>query len=163
MKSTNAARAGNLYIRRTKGTAKKAQADLVEACGGLMRSADLIGKSRAWVHQCTDENEPDVELKLSQIRILERDCGQPIVTSFLALEARHALVPLDFDASSPLSTDMARLGERVSALFGRYAESMADGNLTAKEAAELKDEVHKALGALGSMLPDLDARMAEGN
>lgn len=157
MISPNAPAAGNLYKRRPAGTLRKAQADLIATVGTLERVADLLDVSVSQAHRYAD----GVEMKLGQIRILERECGQPIVTAFMAAEARHALVPLVFEAGSPLANDMARYGEQSAHLFARYCAAMADGKLSAKEAAELKEGVLRVFGALGAMLPDLEAAMAE--
>ncbi len=158
MNSRNSNRAGNLYKPRPAGTLKKAMADLIEACGGLVRVADLLDVSTSQAQRYAD----GTEMKPSQIRILERESGQPIVTAFMAAEARHALVPLVFEAGSPLASDMARYGEQSSQLFARYCAAMADGRLSSQEAAELKEGILRVFGALGAMLPDLDAAMADG-
>jgi len=136
-------------------------AALVSACGGHKRSADLTGSSPTRIFACTDEQEPDKELKPSQIRVLERDCGQPLVTAFLAAAQGCALIPLEFDDDAPLATDMAQFGERVATVFSRYAAAMADGKLTPREAGELHDEILRVFGAGAAMLSDLEAVMAE--
>jgi hypothetical protein len=163
VKTWNANRAGHLYKPRKDGTLKRAQADLVSAVGGLSRAADLINKGQSFVQECTDEAKPKVELKLSQVRALEKDCGQPIVTAFMALEANHVLVPIEFNSSAPLATDMVRLAEEVAFLFGKYAEASADGKITKQESAELKGKIDRCMSAMAAARVHADAITNEGD
>lgn len=152
-----------LFKPRPAGTLKAAMAALVEASGGTVRAADLLGLGQAQVQRCSDAAEPRYELKLSHVRTLERDCGQPIVTAYLATEARCALVPLTAMADAPLGADMARFGERASKLFAAYVAASADQRLTSQEAGELKAEVQAVMSALAAMLPDLEEIMGATN
>ncbi len=154
-------KARRLYKPRPAGTLKAAMAELVEACGGTLRAADLLGVSQSQIQRCTDAVEAKAELKLSWVRALERDCRRPIVTSFLALEAGHAIIPIDIGSNAPLAADMARFGEHAAELFGRYATALADGALSATEAGQIKNDVLHVMGALAAMLPDLDLAMSE--
>lgn len=147
---------------RPEGTLKQSMAALVEANGGITRVADLLGDVRkSQVQRITDDAESD-EFRLGQVRLLERFCGQPIVTAFMAMEAHCALIPLDPAGDDPLDIDFARYAKESAQLFEAYIAAMRDRTLTAKEAGRLKAQWLRVIGALGAMLQDFDEAMKEG-
>lgn len=155
-------KARRLNKRRPAGTLKQAMAALVEANGGVNRTSDLLGNiSKTQVHRYTDDAEPDAEFKVGQVRTLERFCGQPIVTAYLAAEAHCALVPLEIEGGDPLDIDLARYGKESAQLFATYAEVMGDHKLTAREAGQMKDQAMRVMSALAVMYRDLDEAMKE--
>ena len=146
---------------RTPGSLKEAFADLIAACGGVDRVADLLGKRKTQVYRYTDEAEEDSEMKPSQVRILETACGQPIVTTFLAAEQKCLLLRVEPLGDLRLDRDVARLGEEASKVFGRYVEGSADGKWSAKELAAMVAQSARAAAVLMAIRADCEALLKD--
>lgn len=147
---------------RPEGTLKEAMARLVERVGGIVRAADILTVSQTQIQKCTDPALLNYELKLSQIRALERDCGEPIVTAYLAAQSGNLLVPAEPLGQSRLDMDMARIGDEISQCFKTYISIMADGKTTPRELETLKAKAHRGASAAMAVYADCDALLREG-
>ncbi|MCX5571459.1 hypothetical protein [Kaistia nematophila] len=106
---------------------KSATRDLVQACGGLVRTGELAHASKSEVSRwqvATDE----AIIPLPAVLALEADCGLPLVTTVMAdLGGRR----LEGSADDTVS---------ATSVLGHYAETMrASSELMASTAAALAD------------------------
>ncbi len=150
-----------MYRPRPAGSLKASVAELVDHVGGLKRAADLTDRSVAQMARYTDDHHPD-QMTVNQVRLLEREAGQPIVTRFLAAEADHVLlhvVPLGSDA---IDLDFARIGAGVGHLFEGYAEALSDrhspGKVDGREAGRLIELTDHLMSVMAAAREKLRAR-----
>lgn len=108
---------------------KAAIADLIERCGGQKRAGEIVGVSQQQMSRIA-HREDGAMLTLAGKLALERDCGEPLVTSVevellgYRLE-RAGAAPAGTDGC-PLSAHAAVLRE-VADLCRAFAEAVADG------------------------------------
>lgn len=130
-----------LYKRRTYGTLKGATAELVEACGGISKAAQLARIGKSTMFRFTDESDEhaSVAMPADIIDLLERHCGRAIVTDWLAAQRGAVLFAPELEpgAAADMPQDVARIAEKAARLFGAYALAQADGTLSREEAASL--------------------------
>lgn len=157
------ARKSQAYKPRPAGTLKQAEDSLIKAVG-VDRAADLLGRSRTQVYRITDPAEAGAHLGADDIRALEREIGDPIVTAFLAAEAGQVLMALaGDDADGDVPRAVAAFSQRSAALYAGWAESLAnDGELDGEEAGELVAMVDRNMGALARLRAELVAKQRGG-
>ena len=148
--------------KRTPGTLKKAVADLVSAAGGIVRAGDLLGIGKSQVQRYTDEQERD-DMTVRQVRTLEQVTRTPFVTTFLAHESGHVLLPVDFESGDAnLNADLAALGSTSQKLFGNYHDYLVnDGVLDEQERRLLAQDADRILCACAAMRATLLAGLQE--
>ena len=138
------------YKSRPPGSLKSAVSELVDACGGQNRVAEFLGVGKTTVQKWTDADRENADKHMSahNVWLLERLCGQPIVTAFLAAEARAVLLRLPrLEDGAPLGAQAAVLARDISDMYGEISFAMADGKVEAGEAGEIIAKLDKALAA----------------
>lgn len=152
------------YKPRRPASLKAATSELVTACGGQPVAAEVLATSKNTVFRWTDDSDDNRDRFISAhaVRLLERHCGQPIVTAFLAAEAKHVLVPLDLAVlAGDLATAVARYAQETSEAFAKLALALADKTITPAEARAAIVELDQAQGMGGALRAAL-REIAEG-
>lgn len=130
---------------------KAAMHDLLARCGGLERSAALVGLSRAMMGKVNDRDDAaflSIDAKLR----LERECGAPLVSRVEAELLGHRLERVGgvapeagtaFDAHAAVLREVADLCRAFAdaAADGRY--SRTDSVTVDRELAELVREIER--------------------
>jgi hypothetical protein len=129
---------------------KAAMADLMERCGGLARSAKLVGLSTAMMGKVNDRDDAaflSIDAKLR----LERECGAPLVTQVEAEMLGHRLErtgPAPAAAPGTAYAAQAAVATEFAQFLHAFAErtrdgvfSRGDGAAVDRELADLMREV----------------------
>lgn len=108
--------------------------DVITACGGLKRSADICGLSDSQLSRCQKSGGPDIITLVAAYR-LEGDCGLHLITQ--AMAAAHGRSLSDPDAAgSPISSVMehgAGLIAAAASAMNAISEAIKDGKVTPAE------------------------------
>lgn len=149
------------WFHRIKATTR----DLVKACGGIERAADiaLVGKSTVsrWQHA----GEEDI-IPLPAVLALETECGRPYITRIMAdLNGRGLTDPeAEADVAGTLATHHNGLMHKFAALSTDVASAMADGVVSPAE-AEIVDrtasEMERSLAEMRRKLASKKAGTSE--
>ena len=78
---------------------KSAQRDLIERCGGIVRSAEKCSASKTEVGRWNNQGDPDI-MPIAAVMQLEDDCGVPLYPDPVG-EVVHAEMPEDAELSRP--------------------------------------------------------------
>jgi hypothetical protein len=147
---------------RDPGTLKDAQASLIEACGGISKARCRVKKTVLQTY--ADKDRPECNMPADVIADLEAQCGKPIVTGFLALQANCFLERVgDHPTNEPCSIVLGRMTEDTGRILSAAAQDVHDGNLTAANAeivlrqtddmivaiAELREDARNAIAGRG--------------
>jgi len=129
------------YKPRRPGTLKAAVADLIECCGGLQRASEFARVSRSQLFRYSNDSEDDATTHMPAdiVAVLERSCGHPVVTEWLAAEASCTLLtiqvgPVDDQA---IPKDVAGIAASTSTLCSEFATAFMDGKIDATEAGKM--------------------------
>lgn len=140
---------------RSAGTLEAAMAELVAAVGGQVRAATITGLSQQFVFAATDDAPENRRKSLSVRAVAELEAAAGIrpVTEWMAHQTGCVLLPVIVPAADDnVAADMAAIGERVSALFARYASALSnDGSIDAREAATMLAQLDPGLRAILNM------------
>ncbi|GAB4368192.1 MAG: hypothetical protein Kow00114_27320 [Kiloniellaceae bacterium] len=143
------------YKDRAPGRLKDAVCDLVTACGGAPRAADVARVGRAQLFRYGDDSEENAgrHMPVDVVRALEGLCGDPVVTRFLAAEAGAVLlqVPPAAPPGGDWSVRLSALAKETSDVFGRFAAALADGRISPREAGETIEEIDQAMTRLAEL------------
>jgi len=142
------------YKWREPGSLKEATAQLLDANGGPQAAAEGCRVTAGMLFKYTDPNDENRLrfMPVDIVRSLERRCGNPIVTRFLAAEAGHAMIALDLpDNITALPPAMAMAAAEASDVFRVAAEALGDNKLVKAEAAKLVAEIDRAVEAFSVM------------
>ncbi|MBB4574419.1 hypothetical protein [Rhizobium lentis] len=114
---------------------KAAQRDLIERCGGIMRVVEKSGYSKSEVGRWNNGSEPDL-MPVGAIAMLERDCGQPLVTAVLAETNGRRLTDPDEARRAEVNvlTSHAELMRHSAEVANAIAVAISDGQVTPSEA-----------------------------
>lgn len=136
---------------------KAAQRDLIERCGGIMRVVDKSGYSKSEVGRWNNGAEPDL-MSVSAIVVLERDCGQPLVTAVLAEANGRRLTDPEEGRKAEINvlTSHAELMRQSAELANAIAVAIADGQVTPSEATT----VDRVVSGMERAAADLRAALA---
>lgn len=136
---------------------KAAQRDLIERCGGIMRVVEKSGYSKSEVGRWNNASEPDL-MPVGAIAVLERDCGQALVTAVLAETNGRRLSDPDAERQAEVNvlTSHAELMRQSAELANAIAVAISDGQVTPSEAHSI-DRVASAMERAAS---DLRASLA---
>lgn len=143
--------------RETRVLALKASfRDLIRACGGQERCAELLGISQSRISEASSINHMDKSPRLDHVMILEADCRSPIVTRFMADASHHRVVSIEPGKTQDPHLHLAQIiGGNAKAAMG-LAGALADGRIMPSEALALKAQALAALDNLQSYLGELD-------
>jgi hypothetical protein len=130
--------------------------DLVTACGGPKRAAELLGAQQSHISEAMGAHNPDRWPRLDHVATLEADCGQPIVTAALADRIGYGLqaVTAQGQHASPL-LHLARIVSEVRDVECSVLTAMTDGQLSAAERREVRRHAQEAIAALNALCADL--------
>lgn len=137
-----------------------AQRDLIDACGGVERVAELTGYGKSTVGRWRNPTDRD-EMHYRVALILEDDCGRPLLTRLMAaFNGRKLADPEDegAGAAANLSAQVADMVEQAGNLVVETVRAHSDGVVTPSEAdqlrainarvARLSDEIAAALAGV---------------
>lgn len=131
---------------------KSAQRDLIERCGGIVRSAEKCSCSKTEVGRWNNQGDPDL-MPISAVMQLEADCGVPLVTTAMAeLNGRRLADPDEVSAAN--ASVMAAHAEVVvqfGELIARAASAFSDGRLTPAELAAIDRDAASVERAIGEL------------
>ena len=153
----------NTYKWREPGSLKQATAQLIDANGGPQGAAEGCRVTAGMLFKYTDPNDENRLrfMPVDIVRGLERVCGDPVVTRFLAAEAGHVLIRLDLpDDVAGLPKALAQAAAEASDVYKVAAQCLEDGNVEPGEAATLVAEIDQAMEAFAAMRT-LVARLRE--
>lgn len=124
---------------------KAAQRDLIDRCGGILRCEQLTGFSKSHVGRWNNPNEGDV-MPIGAVVVLERDCGQALITAVMAEANGRRLTDPDAERASEVNvlTAHADLMRQGAELANSIACAIADGKVTPSE-AQVVDRVAAAM------------------
>jgi hypothetical protein len=130
--------------------------DLVVACGGPKRAAEITGGQASHISEAMAAHSVDRWPRLDHIAMLEADCGQPIVTAALADRTGYALQAVSSQgaSSSPLR-HLSRIVSEVRDVECGVLNAMTDGQLSAAERREVRRQAQEAIAALNAVCGDL--------
>jgi hypothetical protein len=119
---------------------KSATRDLVQACGGVVRSGELahVSKTEASRWQTATDNSL---IPLTAVLALEADCGVPFITTVMAeLNGRRLSDPDAAEGAAVASVikDHAQVMQTSAELHSSVADAFSDGVFTPAE-AEIAD------------------------
>lgn len=118
---------------------KAAMKDLVQRCGGQKRAAEIVGLAQSMIsYICTRENR--AMFSPAAMLLLERECGDPVVTRACAeLQGFHLVG--DGGASAQLPANpyaaVSSLSTEYADLMGAFALRTADGDFSRADGAAL--------------------------
>jgi len=139
-------------------TLKAATVRLVQANGGLAKSAHRVGISRSRLQELIDPKHRAF-LDVNHVLTLELACGEAIVTGFLAHEQGAELLTLPRShADHRLNITMARIGEALAQLFASYERAVADNRIDRRSVPKLIENVDDALSRLTELRGHLQVR-----
>ncbi len=141
---------------RPAGTLKGAVLQLVDACGGHVRSAEIAEVTKGSVQRWTDADGETAGVfpGVNKVRLLEAAADDPIVTRFLAAEAGFALVKVGegSDFVSALNVMAAMAGGEMGDVLRSVANAMADdGTIDPREAGLIIRETDEAMAKLAAL------------
>ena len=148
------------YKEREPASLKDAQTRLVEACGGQVAASALCRVGKSQIHRYTDESDEHQfdHMPVDIVLVLERACGDAIVTRYLAAVQGHVLVDLSEAAKhQPYPAVLSRIGQETGELFAEATRALADGTLSASERPRVRAEALQLMGACAALLSDLGA------
>jgi hypothetical protein len=140
---------------------KAATRDLVKACGGVERSAEIAHVSKSEVSRwqvVTDESVLPIPAAVA----LENECGLPIVTTVMAeLNGRRLTDGVSEGGSAAaVAVRHAEVFRAAAELMAQGAQALSDGDLTPAE-AEIYDRAASQLQqAIAPLRLDLAAAKA---
>lgn len=130
--------------------------DLVTACGGPKRAAELVGAQQSHISEAMGAHNPERWPRLDHVALLERECGQPIITAALADRSGYALAAVA--ASETVASPLGRLCEIVKQVRDvecGILSAMQDGQLSAAERRDIRRQAQEAIAALNALCADL--------
>ncbi|MEH6691312.1 MAG: phage regulatory CII family protein [Pseudorhizobium pelagicum] len=142
---------------------KAAQRDLIEACGGIVRSGDKTGHSKSTVGRWMDPADP-ATMPLAAVRSLEIDCRQPFVTSVLAEACGRRLTDPDLERAAEVCVmqSHAEVMRQMAELAQGMAMAIADGRVTPAEATRVDRVASDIQGALSDLRSAFASVKAQG-
>lgn len=142
---------------------KAAQRDLITMAGGIERAATLTGYSKSVAGRWNSPGDPE-HMPLTAVRVLERECDQPLVTSIMAHETgRKVTEPNGPVADAAMLEGVGRdLMVAVIELVGNITHSATDSFVTPAEATVMQAPASKAREALRKVERLIGAFKAQG-
>lgn len=132
--------------------------DLLTACGGLKRCAALLGHPDSHLSASAAAHVTDRWPRLDHVIDLEADCGQPIVTQFLA--DRHGMDLMPRTGTAPAASTvqhLSKLARETGEVIAQMAAAVADGEVSNSERAAIVREIQQMIDAGHAAMADLRA------
>ncbi|MBL6854532.1 MAG: hypothetical protein ISS15_05480 [Alphaproteobacteria bacterium] len=140
--------AGSYMKPRLYGSLTTAISALVQACGGLEAVAKISGLSTAVIGRYVDPDQPERNMSGALIAQLEKHCGQPIVTTHMALSQGLVIDKITAPSNLPPAIVLGRITQETGALLSTAAEDVAHGHLTKANAAMVMRETDALIESL---------------
>jgi hypothetical protein len=153
------------YKPREQGSLKEATAQLITACGGQKKAAELVRVKPTQLGKYSDSDPrfDDCFMPVDIVTALEAACGEPIVTRYLALARGALVIDLPKAGDGPYSEKLARMAKEGGQTFAAGARAISDGKITLREARAAKSEALELASAVCGFISDLDGVIGEGN
>lgn len=137
--------------------------DLVTACGGPKRAAEITGGQASHISEAMAAHHPERWPRLDHVAMLEAECGQPILTAVLADRSGYALQAVSTVGAqgSPLG-HLSRIVSEVRDVECGILNAMQDGQLSAAERRDVRRQAQEAIAALNALCADLLDPAAQG-
>lgn len=143
---------------------KAKQRDLIAACGGQIRSAEICHYGKSTVGRWADPNSPEL-MPLDALFALEEECGRYDMSEAIASARGRRLADCDEASAADNASIMSRQAEAAvhfAELMSAAAMAFADNRLTPAEAL-LIDRAAAKLGlAVEALRKAAAAVRAEG-
>lgn len=141
---------------------KAAQRDLIERCGGIVRSGEIAGFSKSHVGRWNSPSDPEL-MPIGAVRALEADCGQALVTAVMAEANGRRLSDPEEERKAEIGilNSHAELMRQSAELARTMAMAIADGQVTPAEAQTIDrsaSDIERALSDLRASLAVIKAR-----
>lgn len=130
--------------------------DLVVACGGPKRAAEITGGQASHISEAMASHSVDRWPRLDHIAMLEADCGQPIIAAALADRLGFALqaVSAAGNNESPLA-HLCRVVTQIRDVEVGILSAAVDGRISESERRDIRREAQDAIAALNALCADL--------
>lgn len=130
---------------------KAAFRELVDLAGGQTAAARVARVSQQQLGRyCSTADEfEDCFPPADVVADLEAECGQPVLTRFMAALAGHDLHRRDPDRKSALLALFGEITSEAAETVGRIAADLADGVISEEEAAAQRKHLGELMDALG--------------
>ncbi|SHE66821.1 hypothetical protein SAMN02745157_0672 [Kaistia soli DSM 19436] len=123
---------------------KSATRDLVQACGGVVRTGEIAHASKSEVSRWQTATDESI-IPLAAVLVLEADCDLPLVTTVMAdLGGRRLAEPDPDSGAAMVLGPYADVMQAASELLSSTSAAVRDGKLTVAE-IEIMDRNAAAL------------------
>lgn len=140
---------------------KAATRDLVKACGGVERAADIARVGKSTVQRWYSPKDEDI-IPISAVLSLEADCDMPFVTQIMADLNGRSLSDNDQvpDAAGCITTGHNKLMGKLVELTTEVVAAKADGVVTPTEAEVIDRKTAEMVQAASDFRQTLAAKKA---
>jgi len=140
---------------------KAAQRDLIERCGGIKRVVVLANSSNGNVGRWNNPGDPDL-MPVNVIRVLEADCGVPLITGVMAEASGRRLTDPEAEREADVCVlqSHAELMRQSAELANAIAMAISDGRVSPAEAHRIDrqaSELERASSNLRAALATIKA------
>ena len=127
---------------------KVTTAALIEACGGPVACATVLDCAQSLISAYGSQTYPDRFMPIAIVMRLERLCGRPIVSRWLA--DRHRTEAPD---KLPLAIDdVARIAIESGEACAAIRDALADGRIDAADRLRIRREIVEAQAVFSDIL-----------
>ncbi|MBS9720198.1 hypothetical protein JYU29_05790 [Tianweitania sp. BSSL-BM11] len=142
---------------------KAAQQELISACGGIVKTAEICNYGKSTVGRWNDEESPEW-MPADAVDKLEALTGKRYWTqAWLETRGMKLAEPDEAEARlACLTTDMASLIGAFGGLMSEWAITAADGKATPAEATRMRKHLPELKELIASIEQGLAAVKAEG-
>lgn len=145
------------YKEREPGSLKEAVAELVANCGGQVAVSQFLRVSKSQIHRYTDDSDENqfTHMPVDLVARLERHCGDPVVTRWLAAAAGFAVIDIaSGPPHEPYHQVLGRIGRESGELFAEGCKQLAAGRHP-KDIGRLKREALRVVRACCELIGEL--------
>lgn len=142
---------------------KAAFRDLIKDAGGQDRAALIAGLTQSKISEAASVNHLDRGPRVDHVAALEAETQSPRITKLLAEFAGCELVPLGTAKAGDPHVHLARIIKESGDVTAHTSQALADGKISAKEAAALKREAREAIEALQTFVAQMSDIIEAGD
>ena len=126
--------------------------DLMDLCGGPKRCSRLTGHPDSHLSAAGSVHYEDRWPRIDHVIDLESECGNPVLTRFLADLQGFDLEPRDGRLSSDLPHTIAAMFKEIADVITTVSASQADGRVDIVERAAIIKEAQDAIAKLQDLI-----------